>query len=90
MDAPPPGLQMTGPAVLNFEMPSVDPSYFVNTGGDFHWLTYEQRATPAAWAERLQYRYCVRRWSRSSSVVVCACRYLAIFGQVRSRPFLLA
>jgi hypothetical protein len=79
MNAPPPGLQMTGPAVLNFEMPSVDPSYFLNTGGDFHFSAYEKRATPAAWAERLQYRYFRQKME---PFFLCGCLCLSLFSYI--------
>ena len=52
MNAPPPGLRTTRPEVLFRDMPSVDPSYFLNAGGDFNFNDYEQRATPAASATR--------------------------------------
>ena len=55
MDSPP-GLRTTRPLVLHRNMMGVDPSYFLNTGGDFSWGGYERRATAAAWAERGRHR----------------------------------
>jgi len=78
MDSPP-GLRTTRSAVLHFDMPSVDPSYFLNTGGGFNFEDYEQRATPAAWAERLQYRYFRQEME---PFFLCGCLCLSLFSYI--------
>ena len=79
MNAPPPGLRTTRPEVLFRDMPSVDPSYFLNAGGDFNFNDYEQRATPAAWAERLQYRYFRQKME---PFFLCGCLCLSLFSYI--------
>jgi hypothetical protein len=78
MDAPP-GLRTTRPLVLNRDMEGVDPSYFLNAGGDFSFAAYEERATPAAWAERLQYRYFRQKME---PFFLCGCLCLSLFSYI--------
>ena len=79
MNVPPPGLRMTRPVVLFPDMKGVDPSYFLNAGGDFSFSDYEERATPAAWAERLQYRYFRQKME---PFFLCGCLCLSLFSYI--------